>query len=33
MIEIDEYIDARRNQRHLVLAEREWMFEKDNYKN
>jgi hypothetical protein len=26
-IELDEYIDARRNQRHLVLVEREWMFE------
>jgi hypothetical protein len=23
MIEVDEYIDARRNQRHLVLVERE----------
>jgi hypothetical protein len=27
MIELNEYIDARRNQRHLVLAEREWIFE------
>jgi hypothetical protein len=27
MIELDEYIDAKRSQRHLVLAEREWMLE------
>jgi hypothetical protein len=27
MIELDEYINAKRNQRHLVLAEREWIFE------
>jgi hypothetical protein len=26
MIELDEYIDTKRSQRHLVLAEREWMF-------
>jgi hypothetical protein len=27
MIELDEYIDTKRGQRHLELAEREWMFE------
>jgi hypothetical protein len=27
MIELDEYIDTKRSQRHLGLAEREWMFE------
>jgi hypothetical protein len=27
MIELDVYIDAKRSQRHLGLAEREWMFE------
>jgi hypothetical protein len=27
MIEMDEYIDTRSNQRHLMLTEREWMFE------
>jgi hypothetical protein len=27
MIEIDEYMDARRNQQYFVSAETEWMFE------
>jgi hypothetical protein len=27
MIEIDKYIDARPNQRHLLLTKREYMFE------
>jgi hypothetical protein len=27
MIKLDEYIDAKKSQRHLVLAEREWIFE------
>jgi hypothetical protein len=27
MIELDDYIDAKRSQQHLVLAEREWIFE------
>jgi hypothetical protein len=26
MIELDEYIDTKRSQRYLVLAERKWMF-------
>jgi hypothetical protein len=27
MIEIDAYIDTKRNRWHLILAEREWIFE------
>jgi hypothetical protein len=27
MIELDDYINAKKSQRHLVLAEREWIFE------
>jgi hypothetical protein len=27
MIELDEYIDAKGSQKHLILAEKEWMFE------
>jgi hypothetical protein len=27
MIELDEYIDTKRGQKHLELVERKWMFE------